>query len=201
MRNRSTRRLGMDLMMMLFLAMGAVLYLILPLINIPEKKEADRETPPPQGNLMVELYWPDNINTDVDLWVMSEADGIPVGYSNKGGPLFNLLRDDLGTTYDISGRNMEIAYSRGLPDGEYIVNAHLFSLKSAKLPIPIRIVVAMKKDDDAPYQQLFTVTGELLFVGHEKTMARFSFKKGEYQADSFHTINKSIRSRRKGATP
>ncbi len=169
-------RLGMDLMMLLFLAMGSILYLILPLISISEKMKDI--APPPQGNLMVELYWGDSLDVDVDLWVRGEADMIPVGYSNKGGPLFNLLRDDLGVHSDLSGRNMEIAYSRGLPNGEYVINAHLFNLKSAKLPVSIRVIIAAKKTDDSPYKQLFAINTNLLRNGEEKTVARFVVKDG-----------------------
>lgn len=189
MRARSTRRLGMDLMMMLFLAMGAVLYMILPLINIPEKEV--NVSPPPQGSVIVEAYWPDEINTDVDLWVLAPGD-IPVGYSNKGGVVFNLLRDDLGYHADVSGRNMEIAYTRGLVDGEYVVNLHLFSLKDGTLPIPVKVVVAMKATDDAPYTQLFAVNGELIFSGQEKTMARFRIEDGQYVENSFGTLSKRL---------
>lgn len=190
MRSRSTRRLGMDLMMVLFLAMGAVLYLVLPLINIPE--EDVNVAPPPQGNLMVEMYWPDEMDTDVDLWVQAPHD-VPVGYSNKGGIVANLLRDDLGQLADVSKRNMEITYTRGIPDGEYIVNAHLFGLKTGKLPVPVRIVIASKADDDAPYTQLFAVTGDLIFAGQEKTMARFKMKEGRLVGGSFSTVSKRIR--------
>lgn len=86
-----TRQLGMDMMMALFLALGAVVYILLPLIADPLEKSD--EAPQPQGNLIIELYWPDEQNIDVDLWARAEADGIPIGYSNKGGAVFNLLRD------------------------------------------------------------------------------------------------------------
>jgi hypothetical protein len=195
MRDRATRRLGMDMMMALFLAMGAVLYIILPLISEPLK--STDAAPSPQGNMIVELYWPDEPeNVDVDLWVMAEADMTPVGYSNKGGPLFNLLRDDLGGNADISGRNQEISYSRGLPDGRYIINAHLFRLGDGKLPIPVKLIVAIKKTDKDDYTQLFAVNAELRFQGEERTMARFLIADGAMVPDSFDTISTPLRSRK-----
>lgn len=193
MRSRATRRLGMDLMALLFLSMGAILYLLLPLIAIPEKKEATEQAPPPQGNLMVELYWPDELRADIDLWVKAPGDN-PVGYSNKGAVFFNLLRDDLGEESDVSGRNMELSYSRGIPDGEYIVNVHLFHVDESPVPIPVRIIVATKLDETAGYVQLFTVTGELTHEKQEKTMARFKMKDGYYVEGSFHTRPTPIRS-------
>lgn len=191
MRDRSTRRLGMDLMMLLFMSMGAILYMILPLINIPEEKVAT--APPPQGNVIVELYWPDESTADVDLWVQAPGD-VPVGYSNKGGRIFNLLRDDLGANNDISKRNMEISYSRGIPNGEYIINVHLFSRLRGELPLPVRIVISVKATDDAPYTPLFTNSTELTSFGEERTMARFRMKDGVMVPGSFNTIRKPIRS-------
>ena len=58
---------------------------------------------------MIEARWPDAVDADVDLWVQAPGD-VPVGYSNKGGAIFNLLRDDLGTRADATGINYEISY-------------------------------------------------------------------------------------------
>lgn len=191
MRSRGTRRLGMDMMTLLFLSMAAILYILLAYINIPKKQTMD--TPKLEGGMMVQLFWPDGLDTDVDLWVRSESDGIAVGYSNKGGPLFNLLRDDLGGFGDISGKNEEFTVSRGLPDGEYIVNAHLFNLKDGNLPIPLRVIVSARSNETSSFTQLFAVSGELRFPGEEKTMARFKMRDGKYVEESFSTTSVSIR--------
>ena len=74
---------------------------------------------------MVEANWPPDMDSDVDLWVQAPGD-MPVGYSNKGGAVFNLLRDDLGQQLDLSGLNYESSYSRGIVPGEYTVNLHLY---------------------------------------------------------------------------
>ena len=39
-----------------------------------------------------------------DLWVQAPGD-VPVGYSNKSGGVFNLLRDDLGKAKDMTDGN------------------------------------------------------------------------------------------------
>lgn len=165
--------------------------IILPFLSELSKKVA--VAPPPQGSIVVEMFWPDDLQTDVDLWVRGDADGIPVGYSNKGSPLFNLLRDDLGTTGDVSGKNMEITYSRGIPDGEYVVNSHLFNLKGAKLPVPVKLVVSIKENDKESLKQLFSVNGTLDYEGQEKTFARFFIDKGKYIKDSFSSLQEEIR--------
>src|SRR5690349_3007004 len=93
------------------------------LMNPPQQSRAD-EVPP--GALTVQAFWPDDLDVDVDLWVLAPGDR-PVGYSNKDGRFFNLLRDDLGFVNDPSGKNFEVAYSRALPAGEYVINVHLYS--------------------------------------------------------------------------
>lgn len=191
-RKNSGLRVFGDAMSLLFMAVTGILFLILVIINDTAKKNAEAQNP--QGNIIVELYWPDELDTDIDLWVRGEADNTPVGYNNKGGPLFNLLRDDLGVLGDISGKNQEITYSRGVPDGEYVINAHLFALKSGKLPIPFTLVVSLKKDEQSTQEQLFKVTGNLTEQGQERTIARFYIQDMKYIPESFNTIQEQLRS-------
>lgn len=187
-------------MTLLYFSMVVVVYILLSFINIPEKEE--NEDPPRQGNLIIQISWPHEMDSDVDLWVRSSADMVPVGYSNKGGPLFNLLRDDLGDLADLTGKNEEETVSRGIPDGEYIVNAHLFNLKGGRLPIPVKLFVFLKNPvqangktwENASAKLIFTVEGSLKFSGQELTMARFKLKDGQYVPESFNTRSISIRS-------
>jgi hypothetical protein len=66
--------------------------------------------------MLVQDVLDDKLDADVDLWVEAPGDR-PVGYSNKSGQIFSLLRDDLGKSQDITDFNYEIAYSRGMPAG------------------------------------------------------------------------------------
>ena len=59
---------------------------------------------------------------------------VPVGYSNKSGKIFNLLRDDLGSQ-DITDYNYEVAYTRGTPGGEYVVNLHMYRGGGVSYPV------------------------------------------------------------------
>src|SRR5438132_1455306 len=96
--------------------------LMMTVMNPPARSSETGGLKPP-GNVMVEIKWPDKVNADVDLWVEAPGER-PVGYSNKSGRVFNLLRDDLGEDCAIANTivcNYEIAYSRGHPPGEYIV--------------------------------------------------------------------------------
>src|SRR3954449_10897951 len=122
---------------MILLTLGAlfvVVALMFPYLS-PKAKQSDQASADPPGSVMVELGWPDDLDADVGLWVQAPGD-VPVGYSNKGGAVFNLLRDDLGLVLDLSGRNFETAYSRGIVPGEYTVNAHLFRNRSPAAVIP-----------------------------------------------------------------
>lgn len=63
----------------------------LPHLNPPVK--ADESAVPP-GNVIVQVRWPEDVDTDVDLWVQAPGDVPVVGHSNLGGLVFDLLRDE-----------------------------------------------------------------------------------------------------------
>jgi len=162
-------RIGFD---MTFLMLGMFLFITIILIHfIGEKKDNDASSRQ-QGNLLIELFWDDDETADVDLWVMAPGQ-TPVGYSNLGGPIVNLLRDDLGVTNDISGKNMEIATTRGIPSGEYAINVHMYNPKSTLLPITVKVVISLKPDNKSRARQIFSVDVVLSEPREERTVIRF----------------------------
>lgn len=188
---RNSDRAGFDMSKLMLL--GFVLIVIVLIHFIGEKKEDDKS--PQQGSLIVELYWNDALETDLDLWVKA-PDDVPVGYSNMGGRYFNLLRDDLGSDgrHDISGKNMEIAVSRGLPEGEYIVNVHLFMLDGASFPVHFKVLVSLKRNPQYGTEQLFSIDSKMVTPGQEKTLIQFSIDEdGELIEDSIHHTQERIR--------
>ena len=118
-----------DLILLMLTGFVTVAVLMLAHINPKAAAASAKDTAPP-GNVMVEANWPPGMDSDVDLWVQAPGD-MPVGYSNKGGAVFNLLRDDLGHQLDLSGLNYESSYSRGVVPGEYTVNLHLYRNRAA----------------------------------------------------------------------
>jgi hypothetical protein len=132
-----------DVVMLALVGFVAIVVMLLPHLNPPGAKTADNMTPP--GNVIVEIRWPDEIDADVDLWVQAPGD-VPVGYSNKGGVVFNLLRDDLGNRLDVTGLNYETSYSRGIEPGEYAVNLHLYRNPSGVSPIPVTVVTSVQRN-------------------------------------------------------
>ncbi len=181
----------------IFLALAgfiAIVILLLPHLNPPAK--AEEESPSP-GNVIVEIRWPDDFNTDVDLWVEAPGD-VPVGYSNKGGLVFNLLRDDLGLHADYSGLNYEVSYSRGIPPGDYTVNLHLYRDLSGRLPVPVTIVVSVKKSPGKAAKQVLATQMKLAIEGEEVTAFRFSLdEEGRLVKGSVHDLPRPLRSAKK----
>lgn len=146
--------------------------LMLAVVNPPAKQSDAEEISLPPGNVIVEIAWPDTLDADVDLWVQAPGD-VPVGYSNKGGLNFNLLRDDLGSAQDTTDKNSEIAFSRGMPDGEYVVNVHMYRNVEKKFPVPVNVQISAKASPQMASQIWIHRTVELLREGEEITVYRF----------------------------
>jgi len=166
--------------------------LLLPHIN-PKAKQGEGSTDPP-GNVIAEMRWDDKLRTDVDLWVQAPGD-VPVGYSNKSGLIFNLLRDDLGSHADPTDVNFETSFSRGIPPGEYTVNVHLFRNLENTYPINVRVVVRVKTDNEAGARPIAATTVRLDREGQELTAFRFRLtEKGELEPNSMNSVFKPLRS-------
>jgi len=166
--------------------------LLLPHIN-PKAKDGEGATDPP-GNVIVEMRWDDKLRTDVDLWVQAPGD-VPVGYSNKSGLIFNLLRDDLGSHADPTDVNFETSFSRGIPPGEYTVNVHLFRNLENTYPVNVRVVVRVKTDNEAGARPIAATTVRLDREGQELTAFRFRLtEKGELVPNSMNSVFKPLRS-------
>jgi hypothetical protein len=180
-----------DVVMLALVGFVAIVILLLPHLNPPGAKTADDMTPP--GNVIVEIRWPDELDADVDLWVQAPGD-VPVGYSNKGGAIFNLLRDDLGNRVDVTGLNYETSYSRGIPPGEYTVNLHLYRNPSGVYPVPVTVVTSVKRDTKDTARQLLASDVLLVSEGEEVTVYRFKLTgDGDLVAGSVHSLHKDLR--------
>lgn len=183
-----------DVIMLALLGFVTIVILLLPHLNPP--KAAAVDTPPP-GNIVVEVRWPDELDSDIDLWVEAPED-VPVGYSNKGGKIFNLLRDDLGKRGDPTDINYEVAYSRGAPAGDYTVNLHLYSNNAGQLPVEAVVAVGVRRTPDDPAQPIATERVPLGRVGEELTVVRFSIDDtGGLTPGSIHKVPKELRSARR----
>lgn len=181
-----------DVVTLALIGILALVIILLMHIN-PPGDNADADVVPP-GNVIVEISWPSELDDDLDLWVQAPGD-VPVGYSNKGGQVFNLLRDDLGHSGDPSDVNLETAYSRGFPPGEYTVNVHLYRNKSQTLPIAVTVVARVKATVEAAAKNLISRTIEINRQGEEQTAFRFRLTpQGELVDGSVTTLQRPLRS-------
>ena len=166
--------------------------LMMTVVNPPTKSsESDNVQTP--GNVIVEAQWADKLDADVDLWVQAPGD-VPVGYSNKSGKIFNLLRDDLGRAQDITDYNYEVAYTRGTPGGEYVVNIHMYRGRSVSYPVGVKIVASVKRDPTGAARRLVATTVELRKESQELTALRFRLdSNGGLVAGSVNSLFKPLR--------
>ena len=178
----------------IFIMMLTFLILFLAaLIHInPESKKED-ETSIPPGNIQVDISWQSGFKSDVDLWVKGPTDSRPVGYSNRSGILFNLLRDDLGQMGDTTPLNYENAYTHGVEDGEYIINIHMFAMRDPP-PVDVIVVVKYGKCHTCRPMEIVTRTVRLESNGQEITAVRFTIEDGELVESKTNYIPIKIRS-------
>ncbi len=178
---------------MLFLLVFA--YLVIGAVALAHVRKQQEETSgaTPPGAIIVDLRWDEKVDADVDLWVEAPGD-VPVGYSNKAGMIFNLLRDDLGHSGDPNSMNYEVAYGRGRWPGEYTVNAHLYRSADNRLPVKVMAKVDMQTRE-GQVKNLMQSAVELTHVGQEATIFRFRLDdKGELVQGSLNRLHKELRS-------
>lgn len=158
-----------DFTMLLTMAFFVMVVWMLPHLNPPA--DEDVAEPPPPGNVIVFITWPEGTDDDVDLWVTGPGQMVAVGYSNKGGELWNLLRDDLGSETDATDLNFENAFTRGIIAGTYVFNIHCYRCPTA--PVPVTMKITMKENPDANPRVLAVAKYILTLTGEEITMLRF----------------------------
>lgn len=179
-----------DILLSFLLGLTALTVIMLASLN-PPQKENDATTSP--GNLAITVCWPEGAY-DVDAWVKAPGDEKAVGYSNRGSKTLNLLRDDLGEANDLMPVNCENVFSRGLPDGEYVVNVHYY--KGAKLPLPVTVEVRLG-DRRGVSAKIFEKSVTLVREGQEITVVRFKLRGGKVDPASVNHVYAPLRSAKK----
>ena len=181
-----------DVILLALTGFMSMVVLLLPFVNPPTEEE-DSSYPP--GNVIVELFWDNDRDVDIDLWVKAPED-IPVGYSNKGGLFFNLLRDDLGKYKDNTPINYEVSYSRGINEGRYIANLHLYREdKVPFIPIDAEMVISVVDPYTNKRKQILKSKKKLEIIGEEITIFQFNLNnKGELDSNSLNNNYVKLRS-------
>lgn len=169
--------------------------LMMVLLMVNPKAEEAIPNPPTPGNVVVTATWPAG-DDDIDLWVKGPTDEVGVGYSNKNSSLFDLLRDDLGTEANGDlGINYENAFSKGMPDGEYIVNVHAFGVTTG-LPLMVTVEVTIRNPNGV-LLPLAVKKVQLKKAGQELTVIRFKVKDGRVDFGSVHSVQLDLRNAKK----
>ena len=181
-----------DLILLMLTGFVTVAVLMLAHVNPKAQAAVSKDSEPP-GNVMVEANWPPDLDSDVDLWVQAPGD-VPVGYSNKGGAVFNLLRDDLGQQLDLSGLNYEGSHARGVVPGGYTVNLHLHRNRAGTALVPVTVVVSTKARPADPSRQVLMTKLELDHEGQERTVFRFRLaENGQVEPGSVNSLQRPLR--------
>lgn len=173
--------IGMLVILMLFLNPAA-----------KSKSEEERQ----RGNFRIEIIWPNSMDVDIDLWCKAPGD-VPVGYSNKGGLVFDLVRDDLGHYQDLTGINYEMMFSKGNPSGEYICNVHWFGNAAKVSRVPVEMIITYRTDDTnakGSSHKMIHSKVELFHQGEELTVARWTLDKDRnIVAGSINSVQHPLR--------
>lgn len=184
-----------DLLFAAFFVIFIFWVLIALLVNMPKEEEENDSVD--IGSVVVHVVWPSKLDVDVDLWVKSPGDKRPVGYSNRSGKIFNLLRDDRGNTGDITEINYEVASSRGAPAGEYIINLHLYR-RGYGVSLPLENIVVSATYRPSPQAEAIKIFKKVVVLsrdGKELTVMRFMLThEGKVKPGSLHDIPIKIRS-------
>lgn len=167
-----------DILLNTILGLVSILGVLMILMTFTKQSEQASLKPP--GNLVVTVSWPDG-PTDVDLWVYGGNEKLPVGFSNKSGILFDLLRDDRGTVDDDQPLNYEAAYSHGIVAGDYVFNVRCYTCST--VPVPVKWEVDLNTSGETSVIAKGSV--ELLRQGQEITLISFKMdSRGVVDRDS-----------------
>ena len=162
----------------------AFMFMIAFLLINPVEKEAQIEA---KAEFMIIMEWDHQSAYDIDLWMMDPVGNI-VGFPNMHAGLLHLDKDDLGQSNDsviladgtkkIIYLNREIMTIRGIVPGEYIVNNHLYSMKSDKSRKPMEVTTRVIKIN--PFGEVHVGIITLPVSGAEETVIRFTIDPNGY---------------------
>ena len=164
-----TEKLFRDAPFMILFVFLAIIMIMLPYFN-PPKEDEESEAP---GNVAVQVVWQPGYESDVDLHLMGPGSPVDVYYRRKSGPVWNLLRDDLGVNADPMPANFENAYTRGVPAGRYVINVRCYRCPEHELPVEVAVVVEYRKDMSSSLVELHRETVHLVHDTQELTVVQF----------------------------
>ncbi len=163
----------------------AFLFIIAFLLIKPEAKKEDFNR---RAEFVVVMEWDNDANGDIDLYV-EDPTGKQVSFRYHNHNYMHLDKDDLGSVNDTVVNadgsistvkiNREVVTIRGIIEGEYIINAHYYSLRSYDKINPKKPVVTVRVElhKANPYSIMWVGEKEFNHRGQEETFLRFRLDK------------------------
>ncbi|HTM68510.1 MAG TPA: hypothetical protein VL426_04370 [Candidatus Binatia bacterium] len=140
-----------------------------------------------EGKYAIIMEWPNKSPDDVDLYVRDPAGNIAFFNARDLG-LMHLDHDDQGTVSDKAQSsngtvsielNEERVILRGIMEGEYTVNVHMYDKRSPE-PTPVTVSLYRLKGEDT---EVLKKVRTLVRSGDEQTAFRFTVKRDESLTD------------------
>jgi hypothetical protein len=169
--NKQFQTALIDTLWVLLVSIFGMLVIAITMMHKPTPPSQDA-APANSGTMTVVATWDNSRDDDIDLWVRG-PDGRSTGFTQKHGPLFDLLRDDIGKSSDQGQINMENAYSRGAPPGEYVVSLHYYRGFDPVKPEKVHVIVQIRPDPEGSITDIFEGDVVIPRMGLEVMAIRF----------------------------
>jgi hypothetical protein len=177
-----------DVCINLVLVFAVLLKLSLLAINVQSAESAQKRLKS-NALFLIKVVWAGECEDDVDTYVSDPLAHL-VFFKRLQDGLMNLDRDDTGSSNNMitlpDGRVVKSAYNeeqveiRGVIEGEYIINLHMYRKAN---PIPTKVVVTLYKVAEGEDVQIHEKVLTLAEQRQEETAFRFTLTKGGEVAD------------------
>ena len=177
-----------DVCINLVLVFAVLLKLSLLAINV-ESAESAQKRLKSSALFLIKVVWAGESDDDVDTYVSDPLSHL-VFFKPLQDGLMNLDRDDTGSSSNLitlpDGRVVKSAYNeeqveiRGIIEGEYIVNVHMYRKAT---PAPTKVIVTLYKVAEGEDVQIHERVLTLGQQGQEETAFRFTLTRSGEVAD------------------
>jgi len=176
----------------LLLTFIAIFFFTFLMVSVQTKKQ--EESVQNDNNILITMRWQEDC--DVDLWIQL-PDGRRIWYSNRDEPPAHL---DVDVTtwrkynqqtgeYTIKD-NEEVVTIRGVLEGEYTVNAHLYNTRNCRGPVETTIMVQDVRNRTVIYagtKKVSVMEREVNFVKFTVDSAPLSTAKRQFRSSAPET--------------
>ncbi len=177
-----------DVCINLVFVFAVLLKLSLLAINVQSAESAQKRLKS-DALFLIKVAWAGESDDDVDTYVSDPLSHL-VFFKRLQDGLMNLDRDDTGSNSNMvnlpDGRVAKSAYNkeqveiRGIIEGEYIVNLHMYRKAN---PVPTKVIVTLYKVAEGEDIQVHERVLTLAEQGEEETAFRFTLTKSGEVAD------------------